>query len=292
MEEQVKEMQSKMMELQTDFNNKFEMLLSRLNEKSVATGSSPKSRREETVCKPLAFVPKLEFPKFDGSNPNEWIRKACKYFELCKVTEEQKVDLASLYIVDKAAVWVASFLAMKPLIGWVKFTMAVRARFLDDSLKNGVENFSKLSQVGSLEEYVDAFECSRSFLEMHDYDLSSKFLLDSFVSGLHDTIKPFVKAFKPENITQAIEYARLQSESIKSLHDLSTKSTWKNHMTPPKPPLLPTPLLPTPPELKQPNSKVSTNFNANAYRNNRFVPAKVKAEKIAQGICYLCDKPM
>ena len=85
-----------------------------------------------------SFVPKLKFPKFDGSNPNEWIGKAYKYLDLCKVNEDQKVDLASLYMVDKAAVWVARFLAMKPMIGWLKFSMAIRTRFFDDSLNNAV----------------------------------------------------------------------------------------------------------------------------------------------------------
>ena len=42
----------------------------------------------------LSFMPKLEFPKFDGSNPRVWIKKASKYFELCKIPDEQRVDLA------------------------------------------------------------------------------------------------------------------------------------------------------------------------------------------------------
>ena len=161
-------------------------------------------------------MPKLEFPKFDGTGPNEWIRKASMYFELCKVCEDQKVDLASLYMVDNAALWVAGFLAMKPMIGSVKFSMAVRARFFDASLNNTVENFNKLTQERSLEECVDAFKSNRSFLEMHDYDLSPMFILESFISGLKDIIKPFVKAFKLDTLAKAIEYARLQEESVKS----------------------------------------------------------------------------
>ncbi|CAO2838144.1 unnamed protein product [Amaranthus hypochondriacus] len=203
-EEQVKDMQNQMEELKNEMNSKFDLLLSKLNERNVTTtGNSSRNVMEEhgdgsVRTKNLAFMPKLEFPKFDGTRPNEWISKASKYFELCKIIDEQKVDLASLHMVDKAAVWVAGFLAIKPMIGWVKFSMAVRAR---------------------------------SFLEMHDYDLSPRFILDSFISGLKETIKPFVKAFKPDSLTQAIEYARLQEET------------------------------------------------------------KIKAEKIAKGLCYLCDKP-
>lgn len=54
-----------------------------------------------------------------------------------------------------------------------------------------VENFNKLTQHGSVEEYIYVFECNKSFLEMHDYDLSDRYIIDNFVSDLHDTIKPF-----------------------------------------------------------------------------------------------------
>lgn len=250
MEEQVKKMQSQMEELKVDFNNEFELLLAKLNERSSSSVDMiPRNVGDEQHhnggSKPLSFMPKLEFPKFDGTNPNEWIRKASKYFELCKIRDDLKVDLASLYMVDKVAVWVESFLAMKPLMRWLKFCMAVRARFFDESLNIAVENFNKLTQVGSLEEYFDTFESNRSFLEMHDYDLSTKFILDSFISGLNDTLKPFVKAFKPDSISKAMEYARLQEESVKSLQNQTSKQSWKPSPYTPKPQIKPR-LLPTP----------------------------------------------
>lgn len=54
------------------------------------------------------YVPKLKFPKFNGTNPRMWIKKYNKYFHLCKIPEEQKVDLACLYMVEKAEQWVSS----------------------------------------------------------------------------------------------------------------------------------------------------------------------------------------
>ncbi|CAO2840780.1 unnamed protein product [Amaranthus hypochondriacus] len=295
MEEQVKSMQIQMDELKADLNNKFELLMSKLNERtSSSIVTTPKKAVEEHNnggSKPLGFMPKLEFSKFDGTNPNEWIRKASKYFELCKIGEEQKVDLASLYMIDKAAVWVASFLAMKPMIGWMKFCLGVRSRFLDEPLQNVVENFNKLTQRDSLEEYFDAFECNRSFLEMHDYDLSDKFLLDSFISGLNDTLKPFVKAFKPDSITKAMEYARLQEESVKSLYNSTPKQSLKPFSLIPKSQNKP-PLLPTPSDFHSYKFNPKQNYtNSTSNRPNRFVSTKVKAENIAQGLCYLCDKP-
>ena len=103
----------------------------------------------------------------------------------------------------------------------------MRARFLDITIDKAVENFNKLTQIGSLEEYIDSFEGCRALLDMQSYELSSIFILDSFISGLKDSIKHFVKAFNPHTIPQAISYARLQEDS---LHSLQLK-TYKPNVT-------------------------------------------------------------
>lgn len=57
--------------------------------------------------------PRLEFLVFEGDNPLGWIRQCDKYFELAKVPEENRSDLAVSYMigrVDKLAarIWIAS----------------------------------------------------------------------------------------------------------------------------------------------------------------------------------------
>ena len=66
-------------------------------------------RNEDRIAQPkLGYNPKLEFPKFDGSNVRVWVKKCCKYFDLCKIPNDQKVDLASLNMIGKAETWVTS----------------------------------------------------------------------------------------------------------------------------------------------------------------------------------------
>ena len=38
--------------------------------------------------------PKVEFPSFDGNNPRGWIKKCTRYFTLCKIPDDQRVDVA------------------------------------------------------------------------------------------------------------------------------------------------------------------------------------------------------
>ena len=118
------------------------------------------------------------------------------------------------------------------------------------------------------------------------------YILDNFIGGLKPSVKPFVRAFKPDSIAQAIEYARLQEESLSIM---SQKAPRFNFTPMPKPvqsvPLLANskpPLLPTP--QNKPDPLVLTKFNPKQDRNNKFVPSDVKAEKIAKGLCYFCDQ--
>jgi hypothetical protein len=38
----------------------------------------------------LAKAPKFEFPKFNGNNPMEWLRRTEKYFSMVYVPEDAK----------------------------------------------------------------------------------------------------------------------------------------------------------------------------------------------------------
>ena len=149
-----------------------------------------------------------------------------------------------------------------------------------------VEQFNKLHQVDSLEGYIDQFQDLRSALLQNDHVLSAQYILESFIGGLKEDVKPFVRAFKPKSISEAIRYARLQESqlkantsktSLKPFSQPTIKAQQKDHQTNyHKPPLLPTP---------QP--KYTTKHTQKSLPH---IPADVRAQKIAQGLCYYCDE--
>lgn len=51
-------------------------------------------------------------------------------------------------------------------------------------------------------------------MEQCTHVLHDAYVLESFVGGLKSAVKPFVKAFNPANVTEAIKYARLQEEAL------------------------------------------------------------------------------
>ncbi|XP_021846729.2 uncharacterized protein [Spinacia oleracea] len=264
---------------------------------SSADTNRHQTTREGNSAKTFGYNPKLSFPKFDGTNSRVWIKKCSRYFSLCNVSDEHKVDLASLNMVDKAEKWVTSYLSMKRNVDWGEFCLDLSARFKDVRGSNTVEQFNKLQQTDTIEAYLDSFEDLKSDVLNVHHDLPEDFVLESFIGGLNATVKPFVKAFKPTTIAEAVEFARLQEEQTTALSQklYTPRSTYSSQKAIQAIPLntnkptnssLPA-LLPTP------NTKPTslTKYNPRYVKNSRHIPADVRADKIAKGLCYYCDAP-
>lgn len=50
-------------------------------------------------------IAKLEFPRFSGEDPTEWLNQVNQFFEFQEFTEEQKVRLASFHLEREADQW-------------------------------------------------------------------------------------------------------------------------------------------------------------------------------------------
>lgn len=45
---------------------------------------------------------RLDFPKFDGTDPDEWIQKAQNFFEYYKTPDDQRLQIAFFHMERKA----------------------------------------------------------------------------------------------------------------------------------------------------------------------------------------------
>lgn len=119
-------------------------------------------------------------------------------------------------------------------------------------------------------------------------------MLQSFIGGLKYEVKPFVKAFSTTSIFDTFRYAGLQEEQLKAC---AAKSTPKSNVTRPVTNYKPKQAFPNkgtasfqsnankPPLLPLPPNTPRTN-----YRSYPHILADVRAEKIAKGLFYYCDK--
>ncbi|KAK9713235.1 hypothetical protein RND81_06G013500 [Saponaria officinalis] len=241
----------------------------------------------------LKFTPKLEFPTFDGRNPRIWMKKCLKYFNLCKIPDNQRIDLASMYMVGRAESWFNSYIVVRQNVVWDEFIVDLCARFKEEISGNVVEEFNRLRQTSSIEDYLDAFESLRSLMVQRNPLLPDQYFLDSFIGGLKPAVKPFVRAFKPDTLASAVEYARLQEESLnvsryvpkfspQNSSFVGSKSSSQTSLASSNSKgLLATPKTTTPLPSNSSNSIVPT----------RFISAAERAEKIRKGECYFCNEP-
>ncbi|KAK9715885.1 hypothetical protein RND81_06G196600 [Saponaria officinalis] len=175
---------------------------------------SVNSNHSDSNSKSLGYLPRIEFPVFDGSNSSLWLKKCARYFSLCRISDAQKVDLAALNMIGKAELWVISYLAVHKGVDWDTFVVDLMSRFRDDMSHNIVEKFNRLQQTVYLDSYIDEFEGLKGVMLLRNPSLPDAFFLDSFIGSLKSSLKSFVKAFKPTCMAEAIEYARLQEESL------------------------------------------------------------------------------
>ncbi|KAK9684868.1 hypothetical protein RND81_10G238500 [Saponaria officinalis] len=241
----------------------------------------------------LKFTPKLEFPTFDGRNPRIWMKKCLKYFNLCKISDNQRVDLASMYMVGRVESWFNSYIVVRQNVVWDEFIVDLCARFKEEISGNVVEEFNKLHQTHSIDDYLDAFENLRSLMLQRNPLLPDQYFLDSFIGGLKPAVKPFVRAFKPQTFASAVEYARLQEESLTVSRHVpkyspqnspfvnnksSSQSSFSNSHS--------KGLLATP---KATTTQTSTSSSSIA--PTRFISVAEWAKKIRKRECYFCNEP-
>lgn len=89
------------------------------------------------------------------------------------------------------------------LISWEEFSQSICKRFggKDDI----VEEFNKLVQDKSMDDYVEKFEELKSLMSALNPSLLESYYVSSFISGLKDDIKPMLKILKPLNVLMAFE---------------------------------------------------------------------------------------
>ncbi|VFQ92985.1 unnamed protein product [Cuscuta campestris] len=273
MEEQVSRLANQLQDLQTQGSGSYQ--------------ESGNSSNHNGGRNPFHFNPKIEFPSFEGGNPREWIKKCRQYFSLCKVPEEQQVNLASIHLKGRAEIWFSNYGQGRNNMCWDEFVMDLGARFKEDDHNDIVEEFNKLCQTGDLEEYVDKFEELKGLLLRKRPNMPQEYFLDSFIAGLKPQIKPFVKAFAPTSVTKAISYARLQEQTVEAwrTQDKSNKhSQLQSNMGRNNTPLLAKPessaKSSTPTGYQgafRPQGSYNTSSSANkptfTQRNPKFIPA-------------------
>lgn len=101
------------------------------------------------------------------------------------------------------------------MVTWTEFKEELCKRFDVVLMEDIVEEFNKLVQTCTVDEYLAKFEDLKAQMILRNPALNESHFLSSFMGALKEEIKYVVKMFKLTTLSHAIEQARMQENAIK-----------------------------------------------------------------------------
>nr|KYP45442.1 hypothetical protein KK1_033012 [Cajanus cajan] len=216
---------------------------------------------------------RIDFPKFNGENVNQWIYQCEMYFAIDLTPEEFKVRLAVVHFEGKAMQWHHAFAKSQKNDNWPNWTEYVkllRIRF-GNLCEDPMVELMNLRQRSTVTAYHEEFDAIINQLE-----LSEEYVLSCFLGGLRHDIQMLVRMFQPTTVMKAFTLAKLYESanqggnSVKTI--LSKSST--------KPLIAAKPVTFSENQVDSSKGKLRRNLTP-AYMN----------ERREKGLCYFCDEP-
>jgi hypothetical protein len=152
----------------------------------------------------------LEFPCFNGEDPNSWCYKVEQFFEFYDAPEGQRLSLIAFHMEGEALSWFQALRSSNNLSTWSEFLIAIQVRFGRGSYDDPLETLSKLKQIGSFDDYKTQFE----ILANRVHRLIDPYKLSHFLGGLKNDIRLPVRMFNPKSLNDAYSLAKIQEECL------------------------------------------------------------------------------
>jgi len=111
LEQQHKQIQDQQQRLDDQHQEMLNQIISKLEEQPrVIDPQSYRNLEQRLNGRNFQFNPKVEFLCFEGHDPKGWIKKCTRYFGLCRIPDDQRVDLASLHLKGAVEVWFSCYM--------------------------------------------------------------------------------------------------------------------------------------------------------------------------------------
>jgi hypothetical protein len=189
----------------------------------------------------------MDFPRFDGSNPQEWLQTTKIYFDMVYVPEDAKFDYAQMYITGKADTWLCNSGVLEEHLTWQQFCDVLLLRFSENTSYDILEDFNSIKQGNyTISEYTNRFEEKMVNYRKENPDVKESYYIKCYINGLKGEIKHHIKSLQPTSLYQAVEYARNTKQGVNAAAHNSRKqfpanayqkSNYSNNQYRPKPAL-------------------------------------------------------
>ncbi|XP_052728288.1 uncharacterized protein LOC108338275 [Vigna angularis] len=170
-------------------------------------------REGERSENPPNWRRRVELPAFEGADPLNWITRAEKFFEIQKVAEAEKIELAHISMEGSAGYWFKFWKEKASDRTWEGLKEALLIRF-ESRYRGGIfERMAAIKQTATVEEYVKEFEA----LAGQTKAFSDDQLLGYFLAGLREELRCQVRPHDPRNLMTAMKLARDVEEALRGL---------------------------------------------------------------------------
>lgn len=246
---------------------------------------------------------KIDMPIFDGSEPDGWLAKIERYFQIYRLTEEAMLEASAVAMEGDALRWFQWESKRRPIRRWHELKLAILRHFRSSHGGSLYEQWLSTTQTTTVDEYRRKFIETVAPLDR----VSEEILLGHFVNGLKDEIKAEVRLLNPVNLEQAMELAgRIEDKlgvigyrkgapsSIKtgaySVYSRGSSAVMPYSYNNPTSPSISRSWGARSPEsqgsVQSPKTTISSNHSVGEIRR---LTEKELQDKRAKGLCYRCD---
>lgn len=161
-------------------------------------------------------LPRLNFPSFDGDNPQLWKSLCENYFDMYEVPSARWVRVATMHFSGRAAGWLQSVGRRVRCWSWSEFCTHIQDRFGRDQHESLIRQLFHIRQSGSVAEYVEQFSILVDHLSAYETHTDHLYYTMRFIDGLNDDIKSVIMVQRPATLDTACSLALVQEEALAS----------------------------------------------------------------------------
>ncbi|TYJ98848.1 transposon Tf2-1 polyprotein isoform X1 [Cucumis melo var. makuwa] len=148
---------------------------------------------------------KIEMPIFTGEDPDSWLFRAERYFQIHKLTDSEKMLVSTVSFDGPTLNWFRSQEERDRFTSWsnMKERLLVRFRSNKDGTISG--QFLRVKQESTVEEYINLFDKMVAPVN----DLPERVIQDTFMNGLLPWVRSEVFFCRPKSLTEMMEVPQM-----------------------------------------------------------------------------------
>lgn len=228
-EEKLQTMDSQMMNMEETMNN-YKESFSNMEEMMRKLLQSPKDKQAESTPVFSQQVEseyieaaslftgkglKVDVPRFNGVEAEDWVFKIKEFFDIYEVPNEQRIKIASFHMEGATYAWYKWVMKNSSVQTWPEFLNALLLHFGASLYDDPKAALKELRQVSTVTEYQMQFE----ELSTKVIGLSEQWLVSFFIVGLQDQLKCELLLAQTTSYYQAVSLAKLHKQKLNSLQN-------------------------------------------------------------------------